>query len=316
MKLQLWQLTDTEASIEGYMQLPVFMETTSGDVLCTEVEVYIVPNMTISLLLSEDYLLNHEVQVSCNVEDGSSISFRKTSYKIRATPVNRTKDFDRLRESAYGHASFIKAKLHKWNKDRRQWKNQQKICGEMLLQAKDDCKISGHSSRVIPVEGYFEDGLEYYVKKTLLSNNNGATFTVVNSLFHANFPVVSVSNTSNKPRYIKKGEILASVLKASDTFKIPGTEDRWDCLQIHAMALATFISSQLSETETKNNNQDDPKEEMVRPKTTEMPDPEVYSSENLKEYLDVGDLPTHLEEKAWGMLNQHQNVFALDGHLG
>ncbi|SJL06725.1 uncharacterized protein ARMOST_10067 [Armillaria ostoyae] len=108
---------------------------------------------------------------------------------------------------------------------------------------------------------------------------------------------------SNEPRYVKKGEVLASILKVSDAFEIPHMEDRWDSLQTHTTALAMFINSQLAENETREDNWEDTEEEMVGPKTAEMLDPEVYSSDNLKKYLDVGDLPPHLEEKAWEMLN-------------
>ncbi|KIY70138.1 hypothetical protein CYLTODRAFT_348285, partial [Cylindrobasidium torrendii FP15055 ss-10] len=48
-----------------------------------------------------------------------------------------------------------------------------------------------------------------------------------------------------------------------------------------------------------------------------MPDPEVYSSEKLRETLDVAkDVPDELQEAVWEMLERNQRAFAFDGRLG
>ncbi|PBK98141.1 hypothetical protein ARMGADRAFT_920660, partial [Armillaria gallica] len=52
------------------------------------------------------------------------------------------------------------------------------------------------------------------------------------------------------------------------------------------------------------------------PKTADLPDPKLYPSSQLRELLDVGELPVHLEEKTWSMLTKHVKAFSFDGRLG
>ncbi len=47
-----------------------------------------------------------------------------------------------------------------------------------------------------------------------------------------------------------------------------------------------------------------------------MPDLETYSSEDLRELLDVRDLPNDLATEAWEMLEKHKLAFGFDGRLG
>ncbi len=60
-KLNLWQLTDKNAEIQGYIRLPIFSETVSGEIIETKVEAYMVPGMSVPILLGEDYQLNYEL---------------------------------------------------------------------------------------------------------------------------------------------------------------------------------------------------------------------------------------------------------------
>jgi len=78
----------------------------------SEAEAYIVPGMTVPILLGEDYQLNYEVGVTRNVEAGSHIHFAGTDFKVPAHRVEQTTDFDRMRQSALSAGHFIQAKLH------------------------------------------------------------------------------------------------------------------------------------------------------------------------------------------------------------
>lgn len=51
LKMDLWQLTDKDAKIQGYVRIPIFMESSDGVILETEAEAYVVPDMTIPILL-------------------------------------------------------------------------------------------------------------------------------------------------------------------------------------------------------------------------------------------------------------------------
>ncbi|KZV60193.1 hypothetical protein PENSPDRAFT_671838 [Peniophora sp. CONT] len=51
------------------------------------------------------------------------------------------------------------------------------------------------------------------------------------------------------------------------------------------------------------------------PKMAETPDPEVIPLGELREVLDVGQLPEHLREHTWEMLQKNAAAFAFDGCL-
>jgi len=94
VKLRLWQLTDKDASIQGYVTLPITMLGRNGEILEAEAEAYVVPGMTVPILLGEDFQLTYEIGVKRNIEEGTTISFGATDYKVDARGVARTSDFN------------------------------------------------------------------------------------------------------------------------------------------------------------------------------------------------------------------------------
>ena len=85
MKLRLWQLTDKNTSIKGYVKLPITMLSRSGEILEAEAEAYVVPGMTVPILLGEDFQLTYEICVKRNAEEGTTISFGNTDYEVEAS---------------------------------------------------------------------------------------------------------------------------------------------------------------------------------------------------------------------------------------
>jgi len=80
MRMHLWQLTDKDSKLKGFVHIPIFLATETGNILETEVEAYIVPNMTVPILLGEDYQQSYEVSVTRNVELGTHIGFGNHDY--------------------------------------------------------------------------------------------------------------------------------------------------------------------------------------------------------------------------------------------
>ena len=64
------------------------METADGVILESEAKAYIVLNMTVPILLGEDYQLNYELGVTRNVETGTKICFADMDHKIMAIWVD------------------------------------------------------------------------------------------------------------------------------------------------------------------------------------------------------------------------------------
>ena len=182
MKLQLWQLTDKDTKIKGYVKILIIMETVNGELLEAEAEAYVVPCMTVPILLGEDFQVNYEVNVTCNMEEGTFVSFRHSDYQIKAVSIDRTRDFDKLRKSAHLTDHFVKAKLH--CKAKAKWQKQKQKFGveEKLICVSEDYKIKLHECKHIWVEGNFAEDKEWLVEKNLLANTNNSFFAVPNVL--------------------------------------------------------------------------------------------------------------------------------------
>lgn len=123
--MQIFQLTETGTCIKGFICIPVIMEVTDGTILETEAEAYVVPGMTVLILLGEDYHLTYEVNISRSVTEGSYLHFAGTPYSVPAVGVNRTNNFDQLQKSTHHTSSFMKVKTHKQAKTKRQCKKRQ-----------------------------------------------------------------------------------------------------------------------------------------------------------------------------------------------
>ncbi|RDB26460.1 hypothetical protein Hypma_006020 [Hypsizygus marmoreus] len=119
LKMKLWQLMDKHASLKGFVRMPIFIMDGNGELIETEAEAYIVPGMTVPILLGEDYHLTYDINIARNTENGTSIHFAGTKYSIWVTNAEKTADFNKLRPSAYLSAHFVKAKIHRRNQAKR-----------------------------------------------------------------------------------------------------------------------------------------------------------------------------------------------------
>ncbi|KAK0185768.1 hypothetical protein F5146DRAFT_937614, partial [Armillaria mellea] len=96
-KINLWQLTNKHSKIEGYVSVPIFTLSENGELIETEVEAYIVPQMSVPILLGKDYQLNYELMVKQSNKLGVTILYEdQDKYSVKATPVDKTEDFRRL----------------------------------------------------------------------------------------------------------------------------------------------------------------------------------------------------------------------------
>jgi len=82
--MKLWQLTDKNSSLRGFVQIPIFMLTDDGITIESEAEAYVVPGMMVPILLGKDYQLTYEVGVMRNIEEGPRIGFGKSTHGITA----------------------------------------------------------------------------------------------------------------------------------------------------------------------------------------------------------------------------------------
>lgn len=139
MKIDLWQLTDKDAMIQGYVRILIFMETPHGILLEMEAEAYVIPNMTVPILLGEDYHLNYECTVAHKIDFRSVVNFTGVPYSVPARGVSHMKDFDCMQQSASANASFVKSKLHKQNKAKKARQKKKLGVEQRTVQAMEDC---------------------------------------------------------------------------------------------------------------------------------------------------------------------------------
>ena len=310
MKMQLWQLTDKDESLRGFVRIPIFMEMTTGEIVESEAEAYVVPRMTVPILLGEDYQLNYEVGVTRNVETGTRINFEGTTYEVPAMRVERTPDFGRMRQSSLLVSKFARAKIHRRNKAKRRRQRIKFGIEEQTVRASEDYLLKPHQCRKIRVEGQMLEDKEWLVQKNLLANANDSYFAVPNTLISSRNPWIPVVNPTDQPRYIHRGEIIGTLHDPDAFFDTPSSPEKYQALAKHASAVAGIIGAQLSvdsvDSATCNpevsKQEDTNEEEDYGPKTAAMPDPATYPSSKMEELIDVGSLPDHLKEHAWEML--------------
>ena len=334
-KMNLWQLTDKDSTIQGYVRIPIIMESSEGILLETEAEAYVVPNMTVPILLGEDYHLNYELIVAHKIDFRSVVNFAGVPYSVPARGVSRTRDFDRMRQSASANASFVKSKLHKRNKAKTARQKKKLGFEQRTVRAAEDYRLRPDECRRIKVEGHFGEDRTWLVEKNVLASANDSPFIVPNVLISASDPWIPISNPSAHPRLIRKGDIIGYLTDPQEYFDAPLTQEGLDKFTKSAQAVAAVIaisSEKLQQptspgTSTTEESSASPKgasvneeqaeeAELFGPKTAELPDLTNYPSQHMEEYLDVGSLPESLKERAWEMLRKRQRAFGFDGRLG
>jgi hypothetical protein len=246
-KMNLAQLTDGGATIKGFTKLKVFMTSTTGDILEMEAEAYVVKGMSVPILLGEDFQLNYELGVSRNIEDGTKILFKNTPFEVDATGVEpfvgRT-EAHTLAANLTTHAKGqSKAKLHRRMKTRRRRRVLRNGAEGRTIRAAEDYRIRAQECRVVRVDGDFSEDKEWLVERNLLANSEDSFFSVPNTLISARKPCVPVSNMSDCPRFIRKGEILGTLTDPQDYFDKPSSQKQYETMRKHTAMLSEIIQA-------------------------------------------------------------------------
>ncbi|KAJ3474628.1 hypothetical protein NLI96_g12353 [Meripilus lineatus] len=172
LRMKLYQLTDKDTKLSGFVKIPVFVESMNGELLEMEAEAYVVPGMTVPVLLGEDFHNTYELSVSRSVDFGTSVHFGGTEFSAKATGVRRTGDYHRLRKSAETvHASYVRAKTHRRNKARRRRKKRAEETDRATVKAAEDVRIPAHTSKLVRLTGHFEEKKEWMLERTFLTTS-------------------------------------------------------------------------------------------------------------------------------------------------
>lgn len=326
-KLKLWQLTDGDCEMKGYVRVPILVDVDQDKTVEMEAEAYVVPGMTVPILLGEDFQQTYELSVQRSAEKGTTMFFGRSPFSVQAAAVERTDDFLRVKRSGNKASAALKDEDHGQRKRRKQRLRRKGKMDELVLRATEDTIIHPDKCKLVSVSmrGAEMGNDDYFFESGMIVDKDENSLVIPNILFNSAFAFIPVSNISTRPRLIKKGELLGHLRRANEVFDRPGSTEKLREFEARAYAYQTFIQKESAEkTQPTNvapeaNAKDSEDTEIIDdmgPKTAELPDPTVYPSEKMEELLDVGDLPDHLKDKAWTMLKGHVKAFGFDGRLG
>jgi hypothetical protein len=97
----------------------------------------------------------------------------------------------------------------------------------------------------VEVEGNFADEREWLVEKILLSSSKDKFFAVPNSMILSSNPFIPIANTSDTPRYIRKGEVVGEITDPAKFFDSPQTAEQLDKYVQSANRTPALIASLL-----------------------------------------------------------------------
>ncbi|EPT02336.1 hypothetical protein FOMPIDRAFT_1118518, partial [Fomitopsis schrenkii] len=205
LRMNLVQLTNG-FHIEGFVQLPVLIQAEDGDWLSFDGEFYVVPGMTSPLLLGEDFQVGYELCVLRNAADGTSVEIPATGHTFQASSSSKSagRPFNIIGRGAA--ASFVRAKSHRRN--RRQKQRARRAQATPIAHVARDCTIQPHSCRPIPITADFACNTHWFAEKTVLGQADGSCLLTTPTLLDAAHAYVAVSNPSDRPVRMQRGEVL------------------------------------------------------------------------------------------------------------
>jgi hypothetical protein len=264
-RMNLAQLTDKGTVIKGFTKLKLLMMSMSGETIELEAEVYVVKGMSVPVLLGEDFQLNYEIGVSRNVETGTRIAFKDTPYEVEATGVEAFAGRSEVHALAANLTTLLKAvtkaKEHRRAKTRRRRRVLRNGVEGKTIRAAEDYRIKAHECKNVRVEGDFREYKEWMVERNLLANAEDSFFSVPNTLISARKPVIPVSNMSDRPRMIRRGEILGQLTDPQEFFDRPVTEEGRDRMLNRTALITALIEARVEAEKTPESGEKERSEE-------------------------------------------------------
>ncbi|KAI0038550.1 hypothetical protein FA95DRAFT_1505403, partial [Auriscalpium vulgare] len=215
LKLKLVQLTAKEASLHGYVMLPIYVRTVDGRELQLEVEAYVVSNMSVPILLGEDFHQAYELTVERSLDAGTRVYFEGRKYEVLAEGVHGSSPKRRaLRKDAEGPRN---------------------------VRVIEEVKIPPHSVKRVQVTASFTDERTWLVEKTMVASSRNPTFVVPNVLLNQSSPFIPVANTSSHPKILRKGEVIGRLVDPAKFLDVPENAGKLEALVGHANLVKRLV---------------------------------------------------------------------------
>ncbi|KZW01441.1 hypothetical protein EXIGLDRAFT_602947, partial [Exidia glandulosa HHB12029] len=207
LPFQIAQLTNTDPGILGYVRMPIFAEADDGTTLRFDTECYVVPGMTVDILLGEDFQRAYEFNIMRSAEHGALVLVGSTGYSFAATPTETTR---------YGK---VYKKVNVASK---------------IVRAARDVRVPPNTLVSVPILANFDGKDEWFMERELHANGDD-TFMMSPSCFVSPLESrLSVSNPTPTPRFIRKGQILGRLLDPKACLDRPKTEQGYEEMRKHA----------------------------------------------------------------------------------
>jgi hypothetical protein len=334
MRMKLYQLTDKNAVITGYADVPIIMKTRTGHLIESRAEAYVVKNMSVDVLLGEDYQQNYGVCVRRDPDLGTVISFTNQAYLVDADPLGLSSSTRVTERSSLSIETVEAKKAHRNGKNGRSRRKRARERSPLVVRASEDFSVEAASVRTVKVEALaldMADGREWLVERHLTSGGEESTdelLAIPPTLITAGDAYVPIANTSQRKLNVKKGDVLGRLADPASYFDAPESEEALLAMEEHARKIGAFINVRLENEKMPADHgraqassalgtvADPEDEEPYGPKTAELPDNTTYPSVNMEEIMDVGDVPEELKPSIWAMLRKRVRAFGFDDRLG
>ncbi|KAF7793557.1 hypothetical protein EIP86_004671 [Pleurotus ostreatoroseus] len=201
--------------MKGYVQLPVYIESKDGTVLAFTAEAYVVPNMMVLILLGEDFQRTYEIRVRQRVDFGTDILVGGEKYAIEVRGVRKMPDFNR----------------------------KARACG-LLAQCDEDVKIPAGIGKMVTfsrIPDAFPTS-EWMIERLLVIDKKEAYLTVPSALISSHTLRISVANPSNRPRILRKGKTLGTLLPVTMLDKLRSV-DHWIAMKNNADHYSALVGA-------------------------------------------------------------------------
>lgn len=179
MRINLWELTN-QSKISGYVNLTLFMACTAGKLLEFHLEAYVVPGMSVPLILGEDFMVTYKISVD-RLSSPTRLLVTQGDEKLEilaSSDSDWKRGFSVIRRELPGEdmtalsvQTFRKRRKH----DRQQKHKRENKTAEQpgLVRARHKVILSPGTAKMIPVDGIPDTRQEWMVDRITLADNLG-----------------------------------------------------------------------------------------------------------------------------------------------
>lgn len=164
MKLKLWQLTSSENRLLGYVSTKVFVEDDAGKPVSFDVEAYVVSEMTVPILLGEDFHRNYSLTVQRSLNSPTLIKVGNLKHSFSATPAAKGREAYLVSRSKDAEAVLDKYRTHRRKTVRKKKKAVASLKLGQVIRAADTVTIPPHTTKKVLVAGNLGDSKSWLVE--------------------------------------------------------------------------------------------------------------------------------------------------------